>query len=50
MISKLFATGRKLDYWSAVSKMFWGEQPPVMSIGRGGRYFFGDTLHEPGIA
>src|SRR5450432_2880420 len=21
--------------------MFWGEQPPFMSIGRGGRYFFG---------
>lgn len=22
--------------------MFWGEQPPFTSIGRGGRYFFGD--------
>ena len=21
--------------------MFWGEQPPFMSFGRGGRYFFG---------
>src|SRR5262245_16479311 len=24
-------------------KLFWGEQPPFTSIGRGGRYFFGDN-------
>ena len=24
--------------------MFWGEQPPFASIGRGGRYFFGDEI------
>src|SRR5438270_7372691 len=24
------------------SRLFWGEQPPFASIGRGGRYSFGD--------
>ena len=26
--------------------MFWGEQPPFASIGRGGRYFFGDESNK----
>ena len=39
---KFVATALKLGYRSADKKMFWGEQPPFTSIGRGGRYFFGD--------
>jgi hypothetical protein len=37
------ATTRKLDYLQrSFPRLFWGEQPPFTSIGRGGRYFFDD--------
>src|ERR1700746_1979318 len=29
---------------SQFSRLFWGEQPPFASIGRGGRYFFNDEF------
>jgi hypothetical protein len=36
------ATAAKVGYYEpSFPRVFWGEQPPFTSIGRGGRYFFG---------
>src|SRR5712692_8644862 len=41
------ATARKLDYLQrSFPRLFWGEQPPFTSIGRGGRYFFDDEARK----
>jgi len=38
---KSVAASKKLGYFiRSFGRLFWGEQPPFTSIGRGGRYFF----------